>query len=127
MLTNPDCWKTCSNMNESHTGDQYPFNTNLWPDPLKVNVKKVVKTIEKYGPTGEYLGKEVVTEETYDEVPQLSPQPWYTPQEPYRITCDVAGNPIVQGTTCTAGIVSNITTNTAKVDLNDINVHECCR
>ena len=86
MLTNPDCWKTCSNMNEQHTDDNYPyhpFTTPTWPlTPQRIGVtKKITRTIEKYGPNGEYLGKEIITEETYDEAP---PSP---PWSGYEVTC----------------------------------------
>ena len=103
-------------MNESHTGDQYPYDThplpNIWTTgPQRINVKKVTKTIEKYGPDGTYLGKEIVTEETYDEVPNTNP--WVPGiAQPYTI-----GDPPLYGT-CTGTITTN---------LNDINVNEFCR
>ena len=46
----------------------YPAYMNTYPvDYPNYNyplcVKKIVRTIEKYGPYGEYLGKEIITEE----------------------------------------------------------------
>lgn len=45
------------------------MNECIFNNLQRYNVKKVVKTIEKYGPDGTYLGKEIITKETYDEVP----------------------------------------------------------
>jgi hypothetical protein len=122
MLTNPDCWKTCPNMNEAHTGDRYPYDThplpNIWTTgPQKINVKKVTKTIEKYGPDGTYLGKEIVTEETYDEVPS---NPWGT-AEPYTIT---VGDP-PYGSYTINGVISTPISGSFTTNLNDVNVNDC--
>lgn len=123
MLTNPDCWKTCSNMNEAHTGDHYPYDTNPLPNiwttgPQKVNVKKTIKTIEKYDANGEYIGKEVVTEETFDEV--HAPYIASPTIQPYIISTDSNGT---QSYTFTVGAAPY----TNAQNLNDCNLNECCR
>ena len=47
-----------------------PYPTSPWtpwdPSPQTRKVKRTTKTIEKYGPDGEYLGKEVITKEIED-------------------------------------------------------------
>lgn len=71
-------------MNTHTTGDPWPYN------PITPLVKsKITRTIEKWGPNGEYLGKEVITEEAWDEVPI----PWQQPLSPtvvppYIVTCN---------------------------------------
>ena len=108
MLTNPDCWKTCPNMkevNEGHIGD-------LWTtSPKKINVKKVTKTVEKYGPDGAFLGKEIITEETYDEVPNTNP---WDITNPYVISTDCTGSLTVNDTE------SILTSQRLNFNLNDV-------
>ena len=43
----------------------YPYQ------PQVRNIKRTTKTIEKYGPDGEYLGKEIITTEEEDVVEQV--------------------------------------------------------
>jgi len=65
--TNPDACKTCPNNTFDDVGNNWypypyePYTAPLQPDTRKV--KRTTKTIEKYGPDGQYLGKEVITEE----------------------------------------------------------------
>ena len=52
----------------------YPNTPNV---PTKT-IKRITCTIEKYGPIGEYLGREVITEDLEDvEVPDYSWKPDY--------------------------------------------------
>ena len=83
MLTNPDCWKTCSNMREDFVENQYPQQpyTQPWTIPsvpsVPRNVKKITRTIDKYDAEGKYIGREVITEEIEDiQVPTIT---WNTP------------------------------------------------
>ena len=64
----------------------YPAYMNTYPvDYPNYNyplcVKKIVRTIEKYGPYGEYLGKEIITEEYMEYIYDSQPLPYV--QEPY--------------------------------------------
>lgn len=86
LYTNPNACKNCPNntWDEEVGTNWYPYPyepyTNWYPYPYEpytaplqpntVKVKRTVKTIEKYGPNGEYLGKEVITEEKdeYDKM-----------------------------------------------------------
>ena len=66
--TNPNACKNCSEwiraQHENDNFDNYNDLTVDWkPNKKLITVKKTTKTIEKYGPQGEYLGKEVITEE----------------------------------------------------------------
>ena len=54
--TNPNACKSCLN---NYEGDYDGTGKNI---PTK-NVKRLTKTIERYGPNGEYLGKEVIITE----------------------------------------------------------------
>jgi len=72
---NPDACKSCPawikdqmEMNKPIDGINYPaapyvpWNPNdFTPEPKKV--KRVTKTIDKYGPQGQYIGREIITEE----------------------------------------------------------------
>lgn len=54
-----------------------PTVTPVYPTKM---VKRTTRTVEKYGPEGEYLGKEIITEDTEDvEVPDYNypAQPYY--------------------------------------------------
>lgn len=54
-----------------------PTTTPVYPTKM---VKRITRTIEKYGPEGEYLGKEIIIEDQEDvEVPDYNyaPQPFY--------------------------------------------------
>jgi len=68
--TNPDACKTCPENTFDDVGNNWypypyePYTVPLQPETRKV--KRTTKTIEKYGPDGEYLGKEVITEEVED-------------------------------------------------------------
>jgi len=68
-LAGTDACKTCNNTFDYESGayDWYPnpYEPYTVPavQPQTRKVKRTTKTIEKYGPDGEYLGKEVITEE----------------------------------------------------------------
>ena len=68
--TNPDACKGCSNYeNVDNSGNywDYPsYPTVPYPQFPTKTVKRTTKTIEKYGPDGEYLGKEVITTDEED-------------------------------------------------------------
>ena len=69
--TNPDACKTCPENTFDDIGNNwypYPYEPYTVPSyqPETRKVKRTTKTIEKYGPDGEYLGKEVITEEVED-------------------------------------------------------------
>ena len=50
----------------------YP-NTITYPNTPMKTIKRVTRTVEKYSSKGEYLGKEIITEEIEDvEVPDYS-------------------------------------------------------
>ena len=49
-----------------------PNNTNPYPYyPTPRHIKRTTKTIEKWGPDGEYLGREVITTDEEDVVEQV--------------------------------------------------------
>jgi len=77
-LHGSDVCKGCANFEENTnlTGDawypnQIPTTVPYTYQPKTVNVKRTTKTIEKWGPDGEYLGKEVITEEVEDDTKQV--------------------------------------------------------
>lgn len=62
-----------------------PTVTPVYPTKM---VKRITRTIQKYGPYGEYLGKEIITEDQEDvEVPDYNypAQPFYDyyPAQPF--------------------------------------------
>jgi len=68
----PDACKNCSNYeNVNNTGNDYwpyPYEPTTVPQPIypTKTIKRTTKTIEKYGPEGEYLGKEIITTDEED-------------------------------------------------------------
>jgi len=66
--TNPEACKTCPN--GTYDYGEYPWGDypTIVPmiQPKTRNVKRKTKTIEKYGPNGEYLGKEIIIEDIED-------------------------------------------------------------
>lgn len=101
-------------MNTTQTGDQWPWTQPLpgpfYPTPIAPPIKsKTTRTIEKWGPNGEYLGKEIITEEAWDEVPIPWQQPWSPIVYPYQVTCN--GN-----TSNSSQVTASCTT------LNDVNL-----
>ena len=63
-----------------------------WQPVTKI-VKRVTKTIDRYSPSGEYLGREVITEE-YEDIqrevwePQYPTYPQPDPLYGWQVTCD---------------------------------------
>lgn len=90
--------------NSQDTGNcyyQYPPYTPYTPcEPQICKVKRVIKTIDKYGPGGEYLGREVETveEEIYDK------QIWET------------GNIIISGDSILGVDYNNVSGDITKID-----------
>lgn len=67
-------------MNNLNCGEPYNFQTFTYSYPTK-KIKRITRTIEKYAPSGEYLGREIITEDLEDiEVPDYSQQPFTQPQ-----------------------------------------------
>jgi len=64
-LTNPDCSKTCQVVNDQYFLQKNGTTTEQFPK-LRF-VKKITKTIERYDAAGNYLGKDVITEEVEDK------------------------------------------------------------
>jgi hypothetical protein len=106
----PNACQNCSNYeNITTTGNDYlpyPYEPTSVPQPIypSKTVKRVTKTIEKYGPDGEYLGKEVITTDKED----IQAQDWgYSGT----ITASSIG-----------GIINNISSSCEGWDVNSSNV-----
>lgn len=67
-LTNPDACRNCQN-NIREQYDNHGLNVPYVPsnpDVFTKVIKRLKRTIEKYDKDGNYLGKEIVTEEELD-------------------------------------------------------------
>ena len=74
-------------MTINYCGEPYtPWTGMIYSQPTK-KVKRITRTIEKWDASGQYLGKEVITEDIEDvEVPDYSWKPDYND---YPITCGI--------------------------------------
>ena len=65
--TNPDACKYCTESTlDVNSNNWYPYEPYTVPQYPTKMVKRTTKTIEKWGPEGEYLGKEVITTDEED-------------------------------------------------------------
>jgi hypothetical protein len=107
-------------MNEQNTIYQ-PSYTYYYTYPTK-KIKRVTRTIEKYGSQGELIGREVITEDVEDiEVPDYTKPhqpviPWY-PQQPYVGDIPWAGDITWQSGTGSINYPNNCTITNTKSDL----------
>lgn len=69
--------------------NQVSITTPLYPQfnqPTK-KIKRITRTVEKYSPSGEYLGREIITEDVEDiEVPDYTWRPTNFDQYPITIS-----------------------------------------
>lgn len=115
-----------SDSTPSYTDDNVNYDWNSYPNypnyyqPVPRHIKRVTKTIEKYGPNGEYLGKEVITIDKEDIVEQVYDY-WVTGTERYPGTITTGEGTIISDGTVTYKNNDLFTYTSFSASSNDIN------